>query len=60
MALLITKLLHYFPDAISCTDTTDPFSVDPADLPKGNEGLEEQIDIEEDQIAKTKLLKIFQ
>ena len=54
LSLLNAELLHYFPDATSCTDITGPFSVDPADLPVVSGGLEEQIDIEEDQTAKTK------
>ena len=35
LSLLTVELQHYFPDATSCAYITDPFSVDPADLPVG-------------------------
>ena len=35
LSLLTAELQHYFPDTTSCPYITDPFSVDPADLPVG-------------------------
>lgn len=54
LSLLNAELSHYFPDGINSVYITDPFSVDPADLPVGTGEQEELIDIQEDQTAKTK------
>ena len=43
LSLLRAELLHYFLDAVSCADITDPFSVNPADLPVGTGEQEEPI-----------------
>ena len=47
LSLLTVELLHYFPDATSCAYITDPFSIDPADLPVGTGKQEELIDMQE-------------
>ena len=52
LSLLTAELQHYFPDTTSCPYITDPFSVDPADLPVGTGEQEELIDMQEDQTAK--------
>ena len=52
LSLLTAALQHYFPDITSCPYITDPFSVDPADLPVDAGEQEELIDMQEDQTAK--------
>ena len=51
-SLLTAELQHYFPDSTSCSYITDPFSVDPDNLPVGTREQEELIDVQEDQTAK--------
>ncbi|CAK8689719.1 unnamed protein product [Clavelina lepadiformis] len=43
LSLLTAELQHYFPYTRSCPCITDPFSVDPADLPVGTGKQEELI-----------------
>ena len=54
LSLLNAEVRHYFPDVTCCAYMTDPFSVDPADLPVGTGEQKELIDIQADQTAKTK------
>ena len=54
LSLLKAELKHYFPDLTCCAYITNPFSVDPVDLPVGTGEQEELIDIQADDTAKTK------
>jgi len=51
---LKTKLMHDFPDDGSCAYSTNPFFIDPADLPVGTREQEELTDIQTDKTAKIK------
>lgn len=48
-SLLKTELIHYFLDMTCFANITDPFSVDPADLPVETREQEELIDIQSDE-----------
>ena len=52
---LKTELLNYFPDVACCAYSTNPFFIDPADVPVWIEEQEELIDIQTDETAKIKL-----
>ena len=54
LSLLNAELRHYLPDVTCCAHMTNPFSVDPTDLPVGTGEQEKLIDIQADQTAKTK------
>ena len=53
------KLLHYFPDLVSCIYAVNPFCIDPALLPVGTGEQEEIIDIQVNDTAKSKLNECF-
>ena len=52
--LLLTEMMHYFPDLVSCTYAVNPFCTDPALLPVGTGEQEEIIDLQVDNTAKAK------
>ncbi|XP_076806381.1 zinc finger BED domain-containing protein 5-like [Clavelina lepadiformis] len=54
LSQLKTELMHYFPDFACCAYSTNPFFVDPADVPVGTGEQEELIDIQADETAKAK------
>ena len=54
LELLRTELMHYFPDAVSCTYAVNPFCTDPALLPVGTGEQELIIDIQVDDTSKAK------
>lgn len=53
LLVLKTELKHYFP-GVTCAYITNPFSIDPADLPVGTGEQEALIDIQSDETAKAK------
>nr|CAB3266629.1 suppressor of tumorigenicity 7 protein homolog [Phallusia mammillata] len=50
--VLKAELTHYFPDVDCCPCITNPFSVDPADLPVGTGEQEQLIDIQADDTTQ--------
>ena len=54
LKLLRTKLMHYFPDVVSCTYAVNTFCTDPALLLVGTGEQEKIIDIQVDDSTKTK------
>lgn len=54
LLVLKTELKHYFPDVTCCAYITNPFSIDPADLPVGTGEQEALIDIQSHETAKAK------
>ena len=51
-SLLKSELMHYSPGIICCAYVTDPYCLDPADLPIGTEEQEQLNVIQVDQLAK--------